>query len=443
MDEQRAVEAVADLHPALWGALLRAVRRAADEVPRGELPPALRPYATWKTDRLAHDRPRRAIATALVRDARLREVVATHLERPDAYEAATDQDPARLAAAYGQDHAIAALVAHARWDDVVTLGAEAALELSARDRAAAEASLTSRVAQAESTRQRATEELNVVREERDAQRRRAEEAERRAEQAERERRQNELRAARLEAELSASRDAVAAERRKAQERQSRLRRRAEDAEQRARMDDARVKDVAEALEALAADLRKALEVGPAAQGALPAAAPVAAGAVPRDIAAAAPGRPSALPLGLSSDDPDGVRSLLQIPRMLVILDGYNVTKDAAGLPGVGLAEQRQWLVRLAAGVAARFGVRTIVVFDGTEPGPSLPSPRGVLAVFTTGDETADGRIVGIVSELGPSEPVLVVSSDRQVREDCQALGADVTYARTFLTAVGQQKGLSS
>jgi predicted RNA-binding protein with PIN domain len=159
--------------------------------------------------------------------------------------------------------------------------------------------------------------------------------------------------------------------------------------------------------------------------------------VPRRVAAAEAGRPCRLPPGLGPSDPLAVASLLQVPGLEVVVDGYNVTRDDCGLAHGTLMEQRLWLVRLAGAVAARHRRRMTVVFDGTDLVPgAMPSTRGVLVAFSSGDETADDRIVALVDDLADDVPVLVVSSDRAVQRDCEARGANVAPSRSFLAAAG-------
>ena len=139
----------------------------------------------------------------------------------------------------------------------------------------------------------------------------------------------------------------------------------------------------------------------------------------------------------TADEPAGVNALLQVPGLEVIVDGYNVTKDRVGRPQASLPEQRQWLLRLSGRVAARHGHRVTVVFDATDPLHGTPTkPRGVFVVFTLGDETADERIVDLVDLLPPDTPALVVSSDRAVRSESEARGANVTTAAAFVAALG-------
>ena len=132
-----------------------------------------------------------------------------------------------------------------------------------------------------------------------------------------------------------------------------------------------------------------------------------------------------------------MRALLRAPGMVVLLDGYNVTKDTRGLPGGTLAEQRRWLLGEAATVAARFDVQVVVVFDGAEyrPGEVRP-PRGVRVVFSEPPEIGDDRIEALLRER-PRTPTLVVSSDRDVQARATAVDANVTTAAAFLRAVGR------
>jgi predicted RNA-binding protein with PIN domain len=53
--------------------------------------------------------------------------------------------------------------------------------------------------------------------------------------------------------------------------------------------------------------------------------------------------------------------------------------------------------------------------------------------FASDDETADDRIVRLVEGLDRDQPVLVVTSDRELADRCAALSADVVPSDAFLT----------
>lgn len=441
------VAVLGDLPEFLWGPLLRALRRAVDRLPRADLPAGLRPYAGWTPDSLAASRPRRAVAEAIAADFRLREEIGAAMNEQDAFTAASSAGTTRLVEAYGEDTAVAALVAHGRWDDLAVLAAEAAARLARQDRAAAEGSSESTRDELEDMRLRLSAELDAARDEREGQRRRADAAAEHLRREEAARRESAAEITRLQNRVAELDERLVEERRQRDRRVGRLHRRLEEAEARVRVDERRVADVIGRLERLTAELREALEPDPPAAGdAAVAPDPVVAGSgtgsgseavVPRTVGAALPGRPCRLPPGVTGDGATGTRALLQVSGLEVVLDGYNVTKDRRGRPQASLADQRQWLVKHAGGVAARFGVRLIVVFDGTEERPApAPAARDVRVVFTVGEEIADERVRDIVAGLAPGTPVLVVSSDREVQEAADQLGANVASAGAFLEATG-------
>ena len=448
-------EILRDLPAPLWGPLLRAVRRAAEGLGREALPAGLRPYAAFNPKRLAGERPRRAVAAALEVDQRLCEEVGEHLD-PELWAAAADTDPLRLSSLYTPADAVAGLAARRRFSDVVTLAAAAA-QRPARGVAAAEQRPPA-VSFAPGGAGRAA--VSAARQDRDAARRRADSAEQRLRSAN-------MDLQRLHGEVAALRDErdrldseLEQQRRQFRDRTARLRRRAETAERQAAASAQRLQEVT------AASPPNPMQTPPRGPGAgVHATSPQQpdgdpgepaadarlrppepgddelslqrlAGAVPRTVRAALPGRPCALPPGLRGDEPDAVHALLKVPGVTVVLDGYNVTLSPRGMGTAALADQRAWLTKLAAAAVARYGVRVVVVFDGArERVMAASATRGVRVVFTASDQTADERIVEIVSSLGPDQPVAVVSSDREVRDDCEALGANVIASGAFLHAV--------
>lgn len=434
-----------DVPAPLLGELLRAVRRATDRLPRTELPAALRPFAGWTPESLAGDRPRQVIARAVVTDPRFREEIAGALEDPDAVAAARELDARRLADRLGEETAVAALAAVGRWDALGVVAAAAAERLAARDRTAAEASRRRRDREEEGTRRRLAADLADAREERDMHRRRADSAEERLRGERDAIAERDSQIAQLRHQVAELEQRVTEERRRREQRVARLQRRLEAAEVRARVDEERARGTVDDLERLTADLRRALAME--APGAVPDPGPPepgqqaqdpapARGTIPRSEPAATPGRPCRLPPGIGAEGAAAVRSLLQVRDLEVVLDGYNVTKDPRGRPHAGLAEQRRWLVKLAAGVAARWRRRLTIVFDGTdERSAPVPTARGVRVLFTAGEEIADERIVAIVESLSSDVPVLVVSSDREVRDAVVALGANAVSSGAFLAAV--------
>ena len=116
---------------------------------------------------------------------------------------------------------------------------------------------------------------------------------------------------------------------------------------------------------------------------------------------------------------------------LYLVDGYNVTKTGFG--ELTLAEQRERLVTGLLRVASTTGSEVTCCFDGTGTGGrAVAAPRGVRVLFSSG-EIADDLIRRLVAAEPPGRPVVVVTSDRAVADDVEAMGA-VSVPSTALLA---------
>lgn len=118
----------------------------------------------------------------------------------------------------------------------------------------------------------------------------------------------------------------------------------------------------------------------------------------------------------SVDDPALLEELLALPRVHVIIDGYNVTKTA--WESAPLDSQRTRLMNGLAPLVARNQVEMTVVFDGadlTNP-PPVAGPRGVRVKFSPPGVIADVTIGQLVAAEPSGRPVVVVSSDREVAD---------------------------
>jgi predicted RNA-binding protein with PIN domain len=420
---------VAALPASLRSTLLPAVRQAADRLGKPALPTVLRPYAGFTPAALGEGAALQALSRALATDGRLRESVGQALGRAlwDHAEKASIEE---LVAAHGEGAAAAALIARARWDDVVALAASLPAHVQAPPRSPDRADPAAKVDAAAARRERVQAQ------------RKAALAEQRAAQTEEEIRSLRQRLAAAEAERDRLAAELVAERSRSRDRLARLQRRATEAEARARTDGLRLAQIATELEDLAGRLRSG-DPAPQPPLAAPAvrgeerAASAAGAAIPRTVRPARPGRPCVLPPGVTDDQPDAVLALLAVPRIAVVVDGYNVTKDLRGQPTAALTDQRAWLGQLLAGVAAPRDLRVTVVFDGDgERTQAAAARRSLRVVYTAEGETADARIVAIVADLPPDAPVLVITSDGEVRDACTALGANVVASTVFLKTVG-------
>lgn len=134
-------------------------------------------------------------------------------------------------------------------------------------------------------------------------------------------------------------------------------------------------------------------------------------------------RPRAPLGGLPDDDPALVDQLLTMPRIHLLVDGYNVTKTGYGtLP---LADQRARLLASLEGLASRTKAEITCVFDGADVDtpPVLSATRRVRLLFSSPGETADELIIRLVRAEPPGRPLAVVTSDREIVSAVRRAGA--------------------
>jgi predicted RNA-binding protein with PIN domain len=150
---------------------------------------------------------------------------------------------------------------------------------------------------------------------------------------------------------------------------------------------------------------------------------------PADAVTAAGPRPDEM--AARGDDPERVDRLLGLPRVHLVVDGYNVTKSGYGeLP---LAAQRGRLIRGLGALAARTGAEITCVFDGAARPPAMPpAPRGVRVLFSAPGETADELIRRLVAAEPVGRAIVVVSSDREVAADAARAGAHAVPSALLL-----------
>ena len=137
---------------------------------------------------------------------------------------------------------------------------------------------------------------------------------------------------------------------------------------------------------------------------------------------------------LASDDPALLEQLLTLPRVHLIVDGYNVTKNA--WPDLSLERQRDRLLGALAPLVARSGAEVTVVFDAAETRerPVVNRPRGVRVLYSPVGVIADDVIRELVAAEPRGRPLVVVSSDGEVVRDVVRAGARASGAQA-LTAL--------
>lgn len=167
----------------------------------------------------------------------------------------------------------------------------------------------------------------------------------------------------------------------------------------------------------------------------PARAPVGSGPLPSRSRPAA--SPVALPPGVWDDSVEAADHLVRVAGVVVLVDGYNVTKLAR--PDLSLPEQRRWLTDAAAELAARTGARLELVFDGAGQAASAPAERprraGVQVRYSPDAVEADDVVIGLAAELAVARPVVVASDDRRVQRGSRQMGANVITSSQLLAVL--------
>ena len=127
---------------------------------------------------------------------------------------------------------------------------------------------------------------------------------------------------------------------------------------------------------------------------------------------------------------------LGLPRARLIVDGYNVTKEA--WPSASLEAQRSRLVAALGPLVARSGAETTVVFDAAESTSrtAMPAPRGVRVVFSPVGVIADDVIRQLVGAEPRGRVVVVVSGDQALAKDVVRSGARVVPASALIGVIG-------
>lgn len=229
-----------------------------------------------------------------------------------------------------------------------------------------------------------------------------------------------------DAEIEAMAERLERERQKAAAERTRAERavsEAEAARQSAReardADEMRLSMLLDTLSGAVDGLRRELSVGPSPRR-------------PADaVRGASPGR-----RGGRVSEPAALDTLLALPNVHVIVDGYNITKT--GYPELSLAEQRQRLVRELGALVSRTGAEVTVVFDGADV-TSIPAagPRNVRVLFSDPGVLADDVIRSLVRSEPQGRPLVVATSDQAVVNSVCAEGSYAVPASVLLTRLGR------
>lgn len=192
-----------------------------------------------------------------------------------------------------------------------------------------------------------------------------------------------------------------------------------------------VEDARRALDAASSALR---EVTERVQAATTASQQTGAASPPVSTPSGGPARrvPLRLARGALDGTVEATDQLLRAPGVVVLVDGYNVSMT--GWPHLDVTAQRASLQSMLGVAVARTGVEVHVVFDGDDDGrgPVVTSSLPVRVRYTPAGVEADDVLIRMAGEIPADRPVVVVSSDRRVRDGSAAVGANLVSSSALL-----------
>jgi predicted RNA-binding protein with PIN domain len=143
-----------------------------------------------------------------------------------------------------------------------------------------------------------------------------------------------------------------------------------------------------------------------------------------------------VPKGRLQDDPGTLEAWLDEPSVLLLVDGYNVTKSVGGFGELDLERQRDLLMDGVSRLARRKRVDATVVFDGSDvpPGTRRRARGRVRVEYSRPDETADDHLVALL-EARPPDPVVLVTSDRELQGRAARLRATIATSPQLLALI--------
>jgi predicted RNA-binding protein with PIN domain len=147
-------------------------------------------------------------------------------------------------------------------------------------------------------------------------------------------------------------------------------------------------------------------------------------------------KPLRVPKGRMEDDPATLDEWLENENVMLLVDGYNVAKADGGFGDLELEQQRDRVVQGVNNLARRKKIYGIVVFDGAEvPAGIRRQPRGPVTVeYSKKGETADDHLVALLESL-PSQPVILVTNDRELQDRAAVHGATIARSLQLLALI--------
>lgn len=146
-------------------------------------------------------------------------------------------------------------------------------------------------------------------------------------------------------------------------------------------------------------------------------------------------RPIAVPGGLLGDSLAVAAHFLRTARVEVVVDGYNLAKQA--WPRLALLDQRERCIEVMEDLARRYGCSIIVIFDGADVIGANARRRLVRVAYSPAGVSADDVIREVVARTDDNVPVVVATDDQAIIVSVRAMGANVVTCAQLIAAASR------
>jgi len=144
--------------------------------------------------------------------------------------------------------------------------------------------------------------------------------------------------------------------------------------------------------------------------------------------------PVAIPGGRYGSDVEVAKYLLSLDGIVVIVDGYNVAK--LQWPDAPAAALRERVIAVVESMVRSTGARGHIVFDGDDDVVGWTGARRLANVhFSRDGDSGDDMIRRLTRAFPDGQPIVAVTTDRELANSLRQLGANVISSRQFLDAV--------
>lgn len=138
-----------------------------------------------------------------------------------------------------------------------------------------------------------------------------------------------------------------------------------------------------------------------------------------------------VPPGRMLESDEALRTVFTQQDLVVLIDGYNVSLNA--FPDLSLELQRERTVACVTNIETRYHPACVVIFDGDSATTRGRVHSKVHVVFSPAGTSADDVIVDRIKMTPIEKPILVVTSDNNLRSRVKGLGCESISSSAFIS----------